>query len=160
MNVLAIAQLRDLRQLRERRAAHALAVQQQRYEQAMSALQQARDEARAADALVQEKADELQQLLCAGALPVATCRTALDTLDEFEAWRSLLASKLLEAEARVGAEDERRNDLQRQLYNRQRQCEALEPLLRQQQLSDRRAAEVREESLGDDSRPVLPGGME
>jgi|GEM_PF-1344105 len=160
MNVLAIAQLRDLRQLRERRAAHALAVQQQRYEQAMSALQQARDEARAADALVQEKADELQRLLCAGALPVATCQTALDTLDEFEALRSLLGSKLLEAEARVGAEDERRNDLQRQLYNRQRQCEALEPLLRQQQLSDRRAAEIREESLNDDTRPVLPGGME
>lgn len=159
MKADAIGQLQRLRHLRERRAASVLAAQQRRHAAAVAALERAREEAEAADTVVQDKAAELQQLLCAGVLPVATCQAALEALDEFEGYRRLLAAKLVEAEARVRVEDERRCDLQQQLRNRQRQCEALEPLLRQRQDSDRRAVEAMEESLCEDIRPGRQGGL-
>lgn len=160
MKADAIDQLQRLRHLRERRAASALAAQQQRHAAAVAALEHACEEAKAADTVVQDKAAELQQLLCAGALPVATCQTALEALDEFDGYRRLLAAKLVEAEARVRVEDERRRDLQQQLRSRQRQCEALEPLLRQREDSERRAAEALEESLCEDIVPGRQGGFE
>ena len=160
MKAEAIGQLQRLRHLRERRAASVLAAQQQRHAAAVAALERAREEAGAADKVVQDKAAELQRLLCAGALPVAACQTALEALDEFDGYRRLLATKLVEAEARVRVEDERRCELQRQLRSRQRQLEALEPLLRQRDGRERRAAEALEESLCEDIGRGRQGDIE
>ncbi|TBU91577.1 hypothetical protein [Phytopseudomonas dryadis] len=155
----ALRQLDQLRRLRERRAELQLGNWQQRCREAGERVARARAEAGAALDLLEGEARQLQALLAAGALPVGRYRAALDLLDALEAQRARLACHADAVAAELSGLQLQRDQAQQHWYLRQRQCEALQPMLQRAVRVQQRAAEAVEESLGED-RPRMPGGQQ